>query len=107
MGSAAAIAAAQRARLIREIVDHLRAQKAFSPETAALVRPQQRMGRSALRSMLQDGSVVSTGEDRYWLDEAGYAAARKRRVTIVTWLAVALALVAGIALLAQRLLHGG
>jgi hypothetical protein len=106
MGTAAAIVAAQRARLVREIVDHLREQKAFSPETAALVRPQQRMGRSALQSMLRDGSVVSAGEDRYWLDEAGYAAARKRRVTTVAWIGVGLALLAGIALLMQRL-HGG
>ena len=53
-----------------------------------------------MRSILQDRSIVSAGDDRYWLDEGGYAAARKRRVSTVTWIALVLLLLAVLAVLA-------
>ncbi|HVY90828.1 MAG TPA: hypothetical protein VG942_18320 [Hyphomonadaceae bacterium] len=100
MGAAAAIVAAQRARLEREFVNHLREHKALSRETAALLRPQRWIGRRALLALVAEGSIVSVGEDMYWLNEAAYAVAQKRRQArkILVLLVAAILLVAAMAL---------
>jgi hypothetical protein len=108
MGTAAAVVAAQRARLVREFVNHLREHKSFSRETAALIRPQRWMGRRTLQSLVANGSIVSAGGDLYWLDEAAFAAAQKRRRGRVMWVLLAMAvLLVGAAVLTGSLTQGG
>ena len=106
MGAAAAIIAAQGARLEREFVDHLREHKSFSRETAALLRPQRSMGKRVLLALVADGSIVSAGEDMYWLDEAAYAVAQKRRQGRMVWIVLA-AVVLIVAAMALVVLKAG
>jgi hypothetical protein len=84
MGAAVAALAAQRARQERELVEHLRGQKAFSPATATALRPQRAMGQAILRKLVSEKAVLQTA-DLYWLDEAAYAAMRAARERNAAW----------------------
>ena len=86
----ATVIAAAAARAEREIIEHLLAAHATSPDRAASLPDLRPLGQRRLERLLS-ARVVVEAPRRYWLDEAAYADYRSDRRTI---LLVVLAIVA-------------
>ena len=76
-GASAAVAVSMRAE--RRIVEHLRGAGATSSPRATALQPSRLVQRGALRRLVRRGTVIQTGSETYWLDEAAYAAFRSQR----------------------------
>lgn len=101
MGAIVAVAAAQRVRQERELIDHMREHKALSAGAATELRPQRRIGQAVLRRLVRARAVLEAGSGQYWLDEAAYATmrAKRQRTAIQASLIVAVASVAVVAII--------
>ena len=98
MAVAAAAVAAQRARARRELVNHLRQERALSAAAAIALRPQRRIGQRALLALVNANAVIEAGEGLYWLNETGYAAMRAKRLQTVLVLRATVVVVSAIAI---------
>jgi hypothetical protein len=87
---AVAVAAARRGE--RRIVHALRDQGATSQDRAASLVAHRPGGRMALKRLIRGGAVREI-DDRYWLDEAAYAAMREARRMRVVFALVVVALI--------------
>jgi hypothetical protein len=87
---AVAVAAARRGE--RRIVHALRDQGATSQDRAASLVAHRPGGRMALKRLIHGGAVREI-DDRYWLDEAAYAAMREARRMRVVFALVVVALI--------------
>src|ERR1700761_3625274 len=105
MGAVVAAVAAQRARQERELIEHLRAAKAFSSASATALRPQRAMGQAILRKLLSEQAVVQTG-DLYWLNEAAYEVMRAQRMRNAQWSVGVVLILATIAAITAWIIRG-
>ncbi len=86
MGAAFIAAAARRAE--RDIIEPLRAAGAVSPATAQPIAPLSGMAGRRFERLISAEVIRQASSGRYFLDEAEFAAYRRRRRTVAITLVV-------------------
>ena len=97
MSTTGAVVAAMRQRAERQMIEALRAARAFDPDHAISLAPDRNMGRLALRGLLRQNAIRQPAPGLYWLDEPVYAAVRESRRRMMVAVAV-IAVLVGLAI---------